>query len=84
MRQTVSYETEKPSVKQNASNTETVLALLRENPKITAKEIVEITQLSLRAIRKIQTKLKNSGIIERQGSRKDGTWIVKDKNELNI
>ncbi|MDR2805978.1 MAG: putative DNA binding domain-containing protein [Dysgonamonadaceae bacterium] len=83
-RQTVRYETEKPSVKQDISNTEKELVLLRENPKITAKEIVEITQLSLRAIRKIQTKLKNSGIIERQGSKKDGIWVVKDKDDLNI
>jgi predicted HTH transcriptional regulator len=80
-KQTICYEKE-PSVKQNSLNTEKVLALLRDNPEMTAKEIVESTDLSLRTIRNILTKLKNSGIIERQGADKDGFWIIKDKNDL--
>jgi ATP-dependent DNA helicase RecG len=83
-RQTVRYEKDKPDVKQDATNTEKVLSLLRENPKITANHIAEITLLSLRTIRNIQAKLKNNGIIERQGSDKDGEWIVNDKDDFAL
>jgi predicted HTH transcriptional regulator len=61
-----------------------VLALLRENPKITANQIAEITLLSLQTIRNIQAKLKNSGIIERQGSDKDGEWIINARNDFAL
>jgi ATP-dependent DNA helicase RecG len=83
-KQTVCYEKERPQVKQNALNTEKVLALLRENPKITANQMVEITKISLRTIRRILDNLANQNIIERQGSDKNGIWIVKDKNDLAL
>ncbi|MDR3185102.1 MAG: putative DNA binding domain-containing protein [Prevotellaceae bacterium] len=83
-KQIVLYEKEKPSVKQGSTNTEKVLALLLENPKITAKEMVETTKISLRTIRRILDNLVNQDIIERQGSRKDGIWVIKDKNNLAL
>ena len=83
-KQTIRYDDEKPSVKQDASNAEKVLALLQYNPNMTAKEMVDITQLSLRTIKNIIAELKNKDIIERQGSKKDGIWVIKGRNDLDI
>jgi len=77
-KQTIHYEEEKINIKPQITNKEKVLALLRENPKITAKEMVEITLLSLRTVKNTLADLINQSIIERQGSRKDGIWIVKN------
>ena len=82
-RQIIRYE-DKSRTQQSAFNTNKVLDLLKYNPKIKAKEMVEITKLSLRTIRRILDNLANQNIIERQGSRKDGIWIVKDKNDFAI
>jgi len=73
-RQTVQYEKEKTEV----TNAEKVLALLQENPKMTAKEMAGITSLSLRTIRNILADLTNKNIIERQGADKKGSWIIKE------
>ena len=81
-RQTVRYDEEKMDVTQYATNPEKVLALLRENPKITAKEIAEITSLSLRTIRNILADLIKDNIIEREGADKKGIWIVKQQINL--
>ncbi|MDR1023524.1 MAG: putative DNA binding domain-containing protein, partial [Prevotellaceae bacterium] len=65
-KQTIRYEDERPPVKQNSLNTEKVLSLLRDNPEITTKKMVEVTNLSLRTIKNIIAELKNHDIIERQ------------------
>jgi ATP-dependent DNA helicase RecG len=59
------------------SDSEKVLALIQENSRITAKEIAVKTDLSLRTVRNILDELKNKQLIERQGSRKNGMWILK-------
>ena len=76
--QIVHYEDDTPIVKKDGTNAEKVLALLKENPKITAKEIMEITTLSIPTIKRILSNLIDKKIIEREGSRKKGNWIVKD------
>lgn len=58
------------------SNPEKVLALIRENPKITAREMAERTDLSLRSIRNILAELKNNQTIKRLGGRKGGIWTL--------
>lgn len=75
-RQTVRYEKEKPSKKQDGTNTEKVLALLRENPKITAKEMAESIAVTKRTIERLLSALTQKGIVRRKGSDKDGEWII--------
>lgn len=53
-----------------------VLALIRKNPKITAKEIVEATSLSLRTVRRTLAELSDKDIIKRKGADRDGEWLV--------
>jgi predicted HTH transcriptional regulator len=59
------------------------LELIRENPKITAKEMAEKTEISLRTIRRILDNLANKNIIERQGPDKNGIWLI-NKNDLAL
>ena len=61
---------------------EKVVALLRENPEITAKEIAEMALLSLRTIKSILADLTKDNIIEREGTNRKGIWIVKQQVDL--
>jgi ATP-dependent DNA helicase RecG len=63
--------------KKRKKNSEKILELIRENPKITMKEMAGLTSLSITSVKRILTDLKNKEIIERQGSDKHGVWIVK-------
>lgn len=53
-----------------------VLALLHDNPLLTADEIGSALGMSGRMARKHIASLKDAGIIERKGSRKNGLWII--------
>jgi ATP-dependent DNA helicase RecG len=54
-----------------------VLELIAFYPEITAEEAAEILGISSRATEKHIKKLKDSGIIERMGGRKEGIWQIK-------
>lgn len=58
----------------NAENN--LVELMKENPKITIKELVELTQYSDSYIKKIISSLKNKKVISRVGSRKSGYWHI--------
>jgi ATP-dependent DNA helicase RecG len=76
---TVRYEKESKaeiSGEPSLSKTEKILLLIRENPKITAAEIVATTGISLRTVRRIMTDLASNGTISRKGSDKDGEWVI--------
>ncbi|MBR1673676.1 MAG: winged helix-turn-helix transcriptional regulator [Eubacterium sp.] len=49
----------------------------REKPSITQTELAETMNLSRRSVQTIMKALIDEGIIERSGSKKSGTWIVK-------
>ena len=57
-------------------NEKQLLILLNTNPSLTAQEISIRTGLTLRGVEKLIKRLKDAGIIERQGSRKSGFWKV--------
>ncbi len=73
--------TEKSDVIINLNNTEKqIIKLIAKNSAITQKEIAIQIGLSEGGIRKPMTKLKNAGIIMREGSTKNGNWkVVEDK-----
>jgi ATP-dependent DNA helicase RecG len=60
-----------------SANSEKIMALIRENSRITAKEMAGLTSLSVATVKRILDDLKNNEFIERQGSDKYGVWIVK-------
>lgn len=63
--------------KKRKKNSEKILALIRENDRVTAKEMAEKAKLSVRTIKNILADLQKKQLIERLGSRKEGVWILK-------
>lgn len=56
-----------------------VLELIKENVKITQKELSEKANLSLAGVKKIMLKLQNMNLIERVGAKKNGYWTVNSR-----
>jgi ATP-dependent DNA helicase RecG len=82
---TVRYEKEenfgaenfvKVGVTTSIKHADKILELIRENPKITAYQLVAELSLSERGVRKILAQLVNLKFIERKGSKKNGEWII--------
>lgn len=64
------------------SDKEHLLLLLKENPSLTQVELAEMMDKSRRTIQDIIKRLLEEGLIERIGSKKTGSWVV--KNDGNI
>jgi len=57
---------------------EKILALIKANPHITQKQIVDETELTRRGVEWNLKKLKNEGRLKRVGPTKGGHWEVQD------
>lgn len=57
-------------------NDKQLLLILDGNPSSTAAEVAEQIGISLRGAEKMMKKFKDLGIIYRQGSRKNGLWVI--------
>ena len=57
-------------------NEKQLLLLLCANPSFTAQELASRTGFTLRGVEKQMKRLKDAGVISRQGSRKSGLWII--------
>jgi predicted HTH transcriptional regulator len=55
-----------------------ILDFLKENPDATQSEIAAATGKSLRSVKSDISALKRKGMLEREGARKNGRWIVKN------
>ena len=58
-------------------NQEQVLDYLKNNPMATLQETAFGCELSLGGVKKICSKLQEIGVLGREGSKRDGRWIVK-------
>ena len=56
---------------------EHILLLLRENPSLTQAELSEKMNNSRRSVQMLMKELLDEGVIERIGSKKTGSWLVK-------
>jgi len=54
-----------------------IVALMKTDPKITAEQIANEIGISKRNVESNISKMKKAGIVEREGARKAGRWIVK-------
>jgi ATP-dependent DNA helicase RecG len=54
-----------------------IIALLRENPRHSARSLADVIGISAKGVEKQLAKLKASGKITRVGSAKGGHWQVK-------
>jgi len=57
-------------------SSEKILSLIRENPKISAKEISEIIGISSRDVEKNIAKLKEKGFLKMVGPARGGYWKI--------
>lgn len=62
----------------NYKSDQKVLALMKENSKITIYELMEKLSMSESGIKKVIKKLKDENIISRVGSLKSGYWEIKE------
>lgn len=62
--------------KQDMSVEERVLQLLKDGPKMTAKQLSDNLGLSGRQVERIISRLKAEGKLERVGANKNGSWKV--------
>jgi len=60
-------------------NEEKVLKHIEQKPQITAQEISEVLDVSLRHAKRLISGLKDKGFIIREGSDKTGIWTVINK-----
>jgi len=58
-----------------------VIKTIRNNPKITQKELVAETAIPLRTIQRVMKELQEDGKIERKGGKRYGYWEVVDSVE---
>jgi ATP-dependent DNA helicase RecG len=70
------YRSEEIGASINIKHADRILELIQVNPKITVNELMTELSLSESSIRKIFARLVESKIVEREGSRKAGRWII--------
>jgi len=58
-----------------------ILLALHSAPSSTAAEIAQRIGISQRAVEKQMKKFKDLGIIRREGSRKNGLWVINNQEE---
>ena len=68
----------KSDQKSNYKSDQKVLALMKENSKITIYELMEKLSMSESGIKKVIKKLKDEAMISRVGSLKSGHWEIKE------
>jgi ATP-dependent DNA helicase RecG len=77
---TVRYEKENANArrieKTDVNHEDEILIQIQINPKITVSEISENTSISKRTVERIISKLVKEKRIEREGSKKNGKWII--------
>lgn len=70
--------TKKATGKTTEKTTEKILRLMRENPFVTTAKLAQECGLTPDGIYFHTKRLREHGIIRREGSRKNGRWIVSD------
>ena len=63
--------------KSQMTDREYVLLLLKESPSLTQVELSEMMDKSRRTVQMLMKELLDEGVIERIGSKKKGSWLVK-------
>jgi Fic family protein len=73
-------EYRKSDQKSNLKSDQKIFGLIKQDPKITIKELALRLSMSESGIKKALTKLKETGRVQRVGSAKGGYWQIKDNN----
>ena len=68
---------QKKEPKKGAERKLDILQRMEENPSITQVKLMEEFNLTRKQVQKIIKDLREDKLVERQGSNRSGTWIVK-------
>lgn len=68
----------KDGVKQISEIQKVILKEIIDNPNITTKELAQKTGVKFRTLQRYVSQLQKLGLLEREGGRKDGHWVVVD------
>ena len=74
-------DTNDTKVEPNDTNEEAILRILRTDPKVTQKDVVEMLGISLATVKRLMNSLQKAGKIKRKGSNRSGSWVVIDQKE---
>ena len=66
----------KSNSKSNQKSNQKIIEALKENSKITIRELQEVTGLSESGVKKIIRQLRQNNLIKRVGGNKGGYWEV--------
>ena len=72
---------EKISEKISEKTSEKVIEAIRQKPRITAEELSQMLGVTRRTIEINIKNLRESGIIQREGGRKSGYWVIVDSQQ---
>ncbi|MDR0999823.1 MAG: putative DNA binding domain-containing protein [Clostridiales bacterium] len=61
-------------------NQQNILKILSEDPTVTTQAVADALTITRRSVEHHITRLKKTGLVEREGSKKTGRWIVKPDN----
>lgn len=63
-------------VKELTEHQTVILKLIQENPTLSASEMSQKTGMVTRTIQRDLADLQRKGVLVREGSRKDGRWVI--------
>ena len=63
------------------TNEEKILALLKQDSKLTSKQLALSVGITQRQVQRVISNLKESGLIVRHGATKNGYWEVVEKDK---
>ena len=58
-----------------------MIALIAENPTITQAKLAKELDVTIRTIKRRLSKLQEEGIVRREGTNRNGSWIIEEKQE---
>lgn len=68
----------KKEPKKGTERKQVILELLAENPTMTQRKLMEEMNLTRKQIQKDMKELQEEGVLEREGTNRNGRWIVKE------
>ena len=69
------------TAKGSEARDESVLAIIRENPSVTQREISEILSIGISTVTRATDSLKKKGVLTRAGSTKKGIWVIQESKK---
>ena len=77
-RETIKRDNPETNEQQLRDRLEKIKAIIRENPTVTIRAIAEILGISRQQADRAVSKLREDGILKREGNNRNGRWILNE------